>query len=127
MKNGPRLILKAYSSPSHLELRCGFTLLEYFNSSIEFVPKATIHAPDMRIVKKNQLWEVKDIKGNSKNTIHHNLSMAKKQSENVVITLYSTKMSPKTAIARIKAELKATPEIKRCLLIAKNEKVIKIK
>lgn len=121
------VILKAHSSPSQLELRCAFTLLYYFNSSIEFLPRTQIHTPDIKIVKKNQLWEIKDIKGNSKNTIQHNLSGAKKQSQNIVITLYSTKMAPKVAIGRIKSELNKTTAIKRCLLITKAEKVIKIK
>lgn len=121
------VILKAYSKPSSVEIRCAFTLLQYFNSTIEFIPKATIHTPDLKVTSKNQLWEVKDIKGNSKNTIAHNLSSAKKQSENVIITLYSTKMTPKIAVARIKAELKHTPQIKKCLLITKEEKVVKIK
>ena len=121
------VILKAYSKPSSVEIRCAFTLLQYFNSTIEFIPKATIRTPDLRVVSKNQLWEVKDIKGNSRNTIAHNLSNAKKQSENVIITLYSTKMTPKVAIARIKAELKHTPQIKKCLLVTKEERVVKIK
>lgn len=121
------VILKAYSKPSSVEVRCAFTLLRYFNSAIEFIPKATIHTPDLRVTSKNQLWEIKDIKGNSKNTIAHNLSNAKKQSENVIITLYSTKMTPKVAVARIKAELKHAPQIKKCLLITKEEKVVKIK
>lgn len=121
------VILKAHSSPSQLELRCAFTLLYYFNSSIEFLPRTQIHTPDIKIVKKNQLWEIKDIKGNSKNTIQHNLSGAKKQSQNVIITLYSTKMTPKVAIGRIKSELKRSKTIRRCLLVTKTEKVIKIK
>lgn len=121
------IILTAHSSPNTLEIRCGFTLLRYFNSSIEFLPTTQLHTPDMKVVRKNQLWEIKDIKGNSKNTISHNLSEAKKQSENVVITLYSTKMTPKSAIGRLKSELKKTPSIKKCLVVTKTEKVIKVK
>ncbi|MBR5408350.1 hypothetical protein IK112_00170 [Candidatus Saccharibacteria bacterium] len=73
------------------------------------------------------MWEIKDIKGNSKNTIQHNLSEARKQSRNIVITLYSTKMTPKNAIGRIKNELARRHDIKKCLLITKSENVIKIK
>ena len=99
----------------------------YFKSKVEFIPTASSHTPDILVVKQNQMWEIKNIRGNSDNTIHHNLSKAKNQSENIIITLYSSKMKPKSAVGRIKRELKLRNNIKRCLLITKQGKIVKIK
>lgn len=49
------------------------------------------------------------------------------QSENIIISLYRTKMTPCRAIGRIKAELKKRRDIKRLILVTKDHKIIEIK
>jgi len=119
--------ISAGTHPQYLETICALAVAVYFKSKVEFIPTASSHTPDILVVKQNQMWEIKNIRGNSDNTIHHNLSKAKNQSENIIITLYSSKMKPKSAVGRIKRELKLRNNIKRCLLITKQGKIVKIK
>ena len=114
--------------PHYLETNCAMRIALYFKSKVKFLPTSNIvHTPDILVEKTNQMWEIKNIRGNSDNTIHHNLSKAKNQSENIIITLYSSNMKPKSAVGRIKRELKIRKDIKRCLLVTKTGKVVKVK
>lgn len=125
--NQHKVTIEAYASPDRYEIKVAFALLDYFDSDIILRKSGQNYSPDLLIKRTNQLWEIKNIRGNSVNTIEHNLARAKMQSDKIIISLYRTKMAPKRAIGRIKAELKRRREIKRVLLITKEHKIIEIK
>lgn len=127
MPNSLRIYIPISTYPDSFELRCVSRLCEYFKSSIEFIPTGQNSSPDIYVKRLHQYWEIKNVRGNGKNTIHNILHDIERQSTNIVLTLYHSKMPPKTAIGRIKAELKKATRIKRVLLITKTEKVIAIK
>lgn len=57
-------------------------------------------SPDLLV--KQELWELKSPRGNSKNTIHNIFVTSRKQSYNVIIDLRYCKMHEKKAFARIR-------------------------
>ena len=126
-ENRLRVIIEAYATPDRYEIKVAFALLDYFGSNIILRKSGQSYSPDLLIQKTNQLWEIKNIRGNSVNTIEHNLAKAKMQSGNIIISLYRTKMTPHRAIGRIKAELKKRRDIKRLILLTKDHKIIEIK
>lgn len=125
--NQHKVTIEAYVSPDRYEIKVAFALLDYFDSDIILRKSGQNYSPDLLLKRTNQLWEIKNIRGNSVNTIEHNLARAKMQSDKIIISLYRTKMAPKRAIGRIKAELRRRREIKRVLLITKEHKIIEIK
>ena len=127
MKKRLGVIIAGGASPDWFEMKVAFRLLDFFDSSVEFLPRSQVRTPDLKVKKTGQTWEIKNIRGNGVNTIEHNLAKAKRQSENIVISLYRSKMTPKRAIGRIKAELKHNPDIKRVILVTKEGKVVKVK
>ncbi len=44
-----------------------------FQSDVLFVVCSSLHTPDIQIVKTGDYWEIKNVKGNGKNTIEDNL------------------------------------------------------
>lgn len=122
-----KVIVTGGATPDSYELRCAFCMCDFFNSDIEIVPSGNNPSPDARVVRLRQFWEIKNIRGNGKNTIHHTLSEASHQSENLIITLLRTKMAPKTAVSRLKSELKKPTIFKKVLLLMKNGKIIVVK
>lgn len=130
-KSRQGLIIPAYTKcfPSQEEITCGLILTQYFNSSIKCIPSdnASAKSPDFLVTRLNQVWELKTIRGNSDNTIHHAFERSNGQSENLIINLRKSKMHPKSAIGRIKRELKCGIQKKRILIITKNNGVVAIK
>lgn len=124
-KNG--VIIEPNANPDNFELKVAMLLVEYFSSDVVLRKNLQSYSPDLLVVRTNQLWEIKNIRGNGVHTIEHNLSKAKLQSDKVAISLYRTKMTPARAIGRIKAELSKNTTIKRLILITKSNKIIKIK
>lgn len=68
-------------------------MAEYLQSDIEFIKRGTSTTPDLLVIKLNQIWEIKNIRGNNPNKINRNLKGIYKQSENVIITLFQTSMT----------------------------------
>ena len=99
----------------------------YFESSLEFVDVADTHTPDVLVSKTNQRWEIKAINGSSKNTIHHTLARAKKQSENVILVVNRSRLYKNQIIGQIKSELKKRREIKRLVVVMKDGEIFVIK
>lgn len=97
-----------------------------FQSDMLFVtPINSLHTPDLQAVKTGEFWEIKNIRGNSKNTIEDNLKKAARQSRNVVISLLRSKMVPAQAAARIRYNLdRSHGNIRRVILITKSGKII---
>lgn len=114
--------------PNQEEIRCGQILLDYFRSDIDCIPsQSSFKSPDFLVLRLNQRWEVKTIRGNSDNTIHHAFERSNGQSENLIIFLSKkTKMHTRSAVGRVKRELKLTPK-KRVLVVTYNGKIIAIK
>lgn len=57
-------------------------------------------SPDLKV--KNEIWELKSPRGDSKNTIHNVSITSRKQSYNVVIDLRRCKMDERKAFSRIR-------------------------
>lgn len=112
--------------PDKFEETVARILARKFQSDVSFVqPTFSLHTPDLQIIRTGEFWEIKNIRGNGKNTIEDNLKKATKQSENIVISLLRTKMSPTQATARIRYNLnRSHGKIKRVILITKTGKVI---
>ncbi len=111
--------------PDRYEERIARVLAGKFQSDVLFVVRSSLHTPDIQIVKTGDYWEIKNIKGNGKNTIEDNLKRAAKQSKNVVIGLFRTKMTPVQASTRIQYFLKRPHRgIQRVILVTKNGAVI---
>lgn len=115
--------------PSRYEERVAELCAEWFQSDISFVVRSHHTSPDILVVRTNQFWEIKNIRGCSKHTIEDNLRRASKQSQNIIISLLiSSRMSTCTAEGRIKQVLQARRmPIKHVLLITKTEKIIDVK
>lgn len=111
--------------PDRYEERIARVLAGKFQSDVLFVVRSSLRTPDIQIVKTGDYWEIKNIKGNGKNTIEDNLKRAAKQSKNVVIGLFRTKMTPAQASARIQYFLKRPHrDIRRVILVTKNNSII---
>ena len=82
-------------------------------------------SPDLLI--KNEIWELKSPRGNSKNTIHNIFVTSRKQSYNVIIDLRRCRMNEQNAFARIRDAFNKRRR-KKCqlLVITKHGKVIDI-
>lgn len=112
--------------PDPYEEKVARILARKFQSDVMFVQAGgPLHTPDLQIIKTDEFWEVKNIRGDGKNTIEDNLKRAAKQSSNVVISLLRTKMTPTQAAARIRCFLsKPHRSIKQVILITRSEKTI---
>ena len=100
----------------------------YLRSDIRFVERVSSSTPDIYIIKSQQRWEIKHIRGNSKRTIANNLRSAKRQCENIIISLSRTDMTIKQAEGRIKAYLnQGATSIKRIIIVSKQQKILVIK
>ncbi|MBQ6396031.1 hypothetical protein IJH89_00395 [Candidatus Saccharibacteria bacterium] len=116
--------------PTQEEISCGMLLAEYFKSKVEFLASdaTSSKSPDFLICRLNQYWELKSIRGNSQNTIHHAFERSRGQSENLILSLRHSKIHTKTAISRIKREQKTGKNSKkRILVITKSDKILAIK
>ena len=125
-KKKHKLALPPEATPDAYELKCGALLSKYFNSNIEFIPTGRSTSPDIYVTRLHQLWEIKNIKGNGKHTIQHNLAKAKNQAPRIAISLLRSKMPPHAAVGRIKRELQKPNSIKAVILITKSGKIIDI-
>ncbi len=112
--------------PDSYEEMVARILARKFQSDILFVqPTGSLHTPDLQVAKTREFWEIKNIRGNGKNTIEDNLKRAAKQSRNVVISLLRSKMPYTQAVARIRHNLnEAHGNIKKVILITKSGKTI---
>ena len=115
--------------PNQEEITCGLILVKYFKSNIKCIPsQSNAKSPDFFVVRKNQRWELKTIRGNSNNTIHHAFERSNGQSENLIIFLSKrSKMRSKSAIGRIKRELKTNKTKRRVLFVANKGTIVAIK
>lgn len=75
-------------------------MANYFKTDVVFLRPISLKSPDLKV--KNEIWELKSPRGNSKNTIHNVFITSRKQSYNVVIDLRRCKMDERKAFSRIR-------------------------
>lgn len=104
-------------------------MAKYFKSDVKFIKREDVATtPDISVIRHNQRWEIKNIRGNSKRTIQNNLRAADDQSQNVIISLLETRMTQDQALGRIREFYATGPvRIKQLLLITKEQKVLVVK
>ena len=113
--------------PEFFEIITAELMAEYLQDDIKFILRGHTTTPDILAMKLNQVWEIKNIRGNNKNTIARNLKWIYRQSENVIITLFRSKMTAREAVSQIRRKISSATKIKRIVLITKTKKIIVIK
>lgn len=114
--------------PTKDEMAVAEVLSNYFHSDIKFVARGISHTPDIFIIRLNQYWEIKNVRGNSPKTIENILRTAQYQSENIVISLARSRMAHTQAAGRVKQCLdRSHINAKRILLISKHHKILVLK
>lgn len=110
--------------PKDHELSAALILAYYFKTDVTFLRPKYARTPDVDV--DGVKWEIKSPMGNSKKTIENNLRMARKQSHNVVIDLRRIKMHKVRAVSRINYFLSRQRQIKRVIVITKDQKIVDI-
>ena len=96
-------------------------------ADVELIPPIQIkgmNTPDIQI--DGLIWEMKSPTGNGKNTMKHNVSSAKRQSQNVIIDLRRCKMEEERAICEIKHHFNLSKRLRRLKIITKSEIILDI-
>lgn len=106
MKNKYRVIVNTLpqDAPYDFEISAALIIAEHFKTDIVFLRPGHLKSPDLLI--KNELWELKSPKGNSKNTIHNTIKGARKQSLNIIIDLRRCKLNRNKALSNIRDSYK---------------------
>ena len=113
--------------PEKFEIVVAGIMANHLKNNICFVKRANTTTPDILAVELNQIWEIKNIRGNNKNTVSRNLKGIYQQSENVVISLFRTKMTLAEAVSQTKAKLSNATRLKRVVIISRDKKIIVVK
>ena len=113
--------------PEKYEKIIAKVMAQYLKNNIRFIRRTCTTTPDILAIELNQVWEIKNIRGNNKNTIARNLKGIYRQSENVVISLFRTKMTLDEAIAQTKKKLANANRLKRVVIISRDKKIVVIK
>ena len=102
MKPKYKVIVKTLpqDAPKDFEMSAALIVANYFKTDIIFLRPGSMKSPDLLV--KQELWELKGPRGNSKNTIHNVFVTSRKQSYNVIIDLRNSRMNEKKAFARIR-------------------------
>ena len=88
---------------------------------IEFIPPSNIpevHRPD--IVMEGIEWEIKSPVGKGRRTIERNLSMAAKQSKNIIIDLRRIALPEAACVSKIEKIFFEHPKIRKILIVKKD-------
>lgn len=111
--------------PKKHERHAAKIVAEYFESDLIFIRKGFGTTPDLKIIKTNQIWELKSPLGNGKRTMANNLREASGQSKNIILDLTRCKMNNHKALSRIRSFLKSgDAHIKKLLVIDKSGKIL---
>lgn len=127
MKKVYKVIVKTMprDAPFDFEISAALLVADYFKTDVIFLRPIPLKSPDLKV--KNEVWELKSPRGNSKNTIHNIFVTSRKQSYNIVIDLRRCKMNERRAFSRIRDAYNKRRR-KRCklLIIAKDGRVVDI-
>lgn len=113
-----------YPLPSPRELSAARLLANHFQCDITCVTRSEHKSPDFRIGKL--FWELKTPTGTGKYNIQHALHSATRQSGNIIIDARFSKLHINKIKSILQHEMVLTKNIKRLLLIQKDEKVLEI-
>ena len=112
-------------APYDFEMSAALIVATHFKTDVVFLRPGPMKSPDLLL--KQEIWELKSPRGNSKNTIHNIFVTSRKQSYNVIIDLRRCRMNEQKAFARIRDAFNKRRR-KRCqlLVITKQNRVIDI-
>ena len=112
-------------APYDFEMSAALIVANHFKTDVIFLRPGPMKSPDLLL--KQEIWELKSPRGNSKNTIHNIFVTSRKQSYNVIIDLRRCRMNEQKAFARIRDAFNKRRR-KRCqlLVITKQNRVIDI-
>jgi len=111
--------------PEPHEISTAHLLARHFQCEIEFLTPSDqykVKTPDFKMLGVE--WELKCPLGSSKSTIYHQIRLASKQSNYIIIDLARSKLDISKATRQIQFELKKRNAIKRIILITKNKKIV---
>ena len=112
-------------APYDFEMSAALIVANHFKTDVVFLRPGPMKSPDLLL--KQEIWELKSPRGNSKNTMHNNIKSARKQSVNIVIDLRYCKMNRNKAISRIRDAYKKRKRKKgRYYIIEKSGKIVDI-
>ena len=102
MKPKYRVIIKTLpeNAPYDFEMSAALLVANYFKTDVIFLRPTPLKSPDLRI--RNEIWELKSPRGNSKNTISNNIKGARKQSTNIIIDLRRCRLNKYKALANVR-------------------------
>ena len=102
MKIAYRVIVRTSpkDAPYDFEISAALIMANYFKTDVVFLRPISLKSPDLKV--KNEIWELKSPRGDSKNTIHNVFITSRKQSYNVVIDLRRCKMDERKSFSRIR-------------------------
>ena len=127
MKKSYRVIVKTLpqDAPYDFEISAALLVAHHFKTDVVFLRPIPLKSPDLKV--KNEIWELKSPRGNSKNTIHNVFVTSRKQSYNIVIDLRHCKMNEQKAFSRIRDAYNKRRR-KKCKLkiIAKDSRIVDI-
>ena len=127
MKSKYNVIVKTLpqDAPYEFEMSAALLVANYFKTDVIFLRPHSLKSPDLKI--RDEVWELKSPRGNSKNTIHNVFVTSRKQSYNVIIDLRRCRMNEFKAFARIRDAYNKRRRRKcRLLIISKKGKVLDI-
>lgn len=123
--DGKHVIMK----PTEKEKEVAQLIGELYGGKIKIIPRVNepegIKTPDYMI--KNRKYDLKEIYGNSKNTIYNTITKKKGQSDNFIFDISKTEMEEIEAIEQIQSIYKSKHKswINEIILI-KNNQILKI-
>ena len=97
-------------------------VLSWKGDNVEFLPVGSKKSADIKFQGKE--WEIKAPKGKSNRTIENNMRRALQQSDNIIIDLARCKILELKAIREIRRQCYLLKQLKTCLVITKNRKIL---
>ena len=117
----------AKSHPRPHELAAAEAIANHFKSDVVFLRRMESKTPDLFILKTNIRWEIKSPEGSGKHTIQTNLRNASNQSENIILDLHRTKLTPDQAISRVREYISNEhSKIKKLKILTKDNQILDI-
>ena len=101
------------------------TILIQTGHDVEFLPVKRIRTADIRYLGLE--WEIKSPRGKSSRTIENNIRTAIGQSCNIIIDLSRIPILEEKAISEVRKQVSKTKNIKKVLIITKNQEIVSIK
>lgn len=115
--------------PTRKEIEVAKLLGQTLGGKVNIIPRINyppnIKTPDYTI--NNERFDLKEIKGNSKNTLYDALSKQRRQANNFIFDITNTEMTEEEAINQIKNIYHSKhKKWVNTLILIKNNKVVKI-